>query len=314
MAGLPWFKQSVDLKRDPRSLILSDILGDPRAWTYVVEMRMYLAERAPTGCVSGSHAAIAFERGSGWTGERGALISALRDAGFISVCPARDGEGTEIEDLDWAREQGAHVKKFETDAKKPRGNTHKVVSPSRDIGGTVEGPDETPRGESRELRVESREERTDLPPAAIASAGKAIQDGLPLAPLVGQKSPTKPRKSPVRPKAADPRHAPLVKALADAGYPFRDGRDAKAVSDLLRLADQREVTRGELAGVEVLRRARVGWGWVGYPACKSVTELRDNWGHYEREQEALGARPRDVTRGVARAEDMNHTGPGDLTI
>lgn len=167
MAGLPWFKQQVDLRRDPRSLVLGEILGDPRAWTYVVEMRMYLAENAPTGCVSGLHAEVAFERGSGWTGERGRLLSALRDSGFVRAGPARDGIGTEIEDLDWLREQGAHVAKFERDAKKPRGNTHKVVSPSRDIGGTLKGPARTPRWESRELRVESREEET-----AIAAVGR----------------------------------------------------------------------------------------------------------------------------------------------
>jgi len=155
MAGLPWFKQAVDLRRDPRSLILGDILGDPRAWTYVVEMRMYFAEHAPTGCVSGLHADIAFERGSGWTGERGRLLNALRDAGFVRACPARDGEGTQIEDLDWSREQGAHVAKFQRDAKKPAGRSYNVVSPSRETEGNRAGPSETPRGESRELRVEN---------------------------------------------------------------------------------------------------------------------------------------------------------------
>lgn len=154
MAGLPWFKQQVDLRRDPRSLILGDILGDPRAWTYVVEMRMHLAEHAPTGCVSGAHAAIAFERGAGWTGERGALLSALREAGFVRAAPARDGGGMEIEDLDWVREQGAHVTKFQRDAKKPDGRAHKVVNPSRDIEGSRAAPAALPSGESRELRVE----------------------------------------------------------------------------------------------------------------------------------------------------------------
>lgn len=154
MAGLPWFKQQVDLRRDPRSLILGDILGEPRAWTYVVEMRMYLAENAPTGKVSGTHADIAFERGSGWTGERGRLLNALRDAGFIRAGAAREDGGMEIEDVDWVREQGAHVAKFQRDAKKPDGRSHKVVNPSRDIGGSDDAPALLPRGERREKRVE----------------------------------------------------------------------------------------------------------------------------------------------------------------
>lgn len=158
MAGLPWLKVYSDLPRDPRSLILGDILGDPRAWTYVVQFRMYLADKAPVGRLSGQFAPAAFERCAGWAGEKGALLQAMRDAGFVRVGPARDGEGTEIEDLDWAREQGAHVAKVERDAKKPRGNSHTVVSPSRDIGGTEAGPSPVPRGESRELRVENKEE------------------------------------------------------------------------------------------------------------------------------------------------------------
>jgi hypothetical protein len=60
----------------------------------------------------------------------------------------------EIEDLDWAREQGAHVAKFQRDAKKPDGRSHKVVDPSRDDEGSSAAPAELPRGESRELRVE----------------------------------------------------------------------------------------------------------------------------------------------------------------
>jgi hypothetical protein len=115
---------------------------------------MYLAENAPTGCVSGLHADIAFERGSGWTGERGRLLNALRDAGFVRAAPAREGGGMEIEDIDWAREQGAHVAKFQRDAKKPDGRSHKVVNPSRECGGSSAAPVELPRGESREKRVE----------------------------------------------------------------------------------------------------------------------------------------------------------------
>lgn len=182
MAGLPWFKQQVDLRRDPRALILGDILGDVRAWTYVVEMRMYLAEHAPTGCVSGAHADIALERGSGWTGERGRLLAGLRDAGFISTTPAREGLGMQIEDLDWVREQGAHVKKFQSDAKKPDGRAHKVVTPSRDVVGSSSAPARLPIGESRELRVEKE---------ASASQGTA---SLPRGDFELQPTGKKPRK------------------------------------------------------------------------------------------------------------------------
>jgi len=85
--------------------------------------------------------------------------------------------------------------------------------------------------------------------------------------------------------AGDPRHAPLVQVLVEeCGYPFRDGRDAFAVSRLLALADQQEATQGEAAVPEVVRRARIGWAWVGFPACRSLSELVTNWGHYATEQ------------------------------
>lgn len=183
MAGLPWFKQQVDLRRDPRSLILGDILGDPRAWTYVVEMRMHFAENAPTGCVSGLHVDIAVERGAGWRGERGMLLSALLEAGFIRCAPARDDVGMEIEDLDWTRDQGAHVAKFQKDAKKPDGRSHKVVNPSREAGGSLDTPPPLPRGESRELRVE-------ITASASQRTGDAVPDpeGIPEQPAVSAKN------------------------------------------------------------------------------------------------------------------------------
>lgn len=289
MAGLPWFKQQVDLRRDPRALILGDILGDPRAWTYVVEMRMYLAENAPTGCVSGLHADIAFERGSGWTGERGRLLNALRDAGFVSAVPARDGGGIQIEDLDWVREQGAHVAKFQRDAKKPDGRSHKVVNPSRDIGGSVDAPARLPRGESRELRVEKKEE--DLfPEAATASPAPAKK---------AKKEPT-----------GDPRHAPLVKALTDAGWPFDSGKDAANVKALLALADQQEATRGDLAGLEVLRRAGIAWSqFPGFHSARTLSGLRSKWGEFAAPDTGRGTGPPDVRRGSVRAELIDHTKP-----
>lgn len=162
MAGLPWIKVHTNLPRDPRSLHLADLLADARAWTYVLQMRLYLAEHAAGGAVSGVGAVATVERSAGWMGERGRLVDAMRDAGFVRAGPARDGGGTEVVDLDWRAEQGAHVEKFSRDAKKPRGNRVNVVSPSRDIGGTSAGPSLTPRGESRELRVESREEEPTL--------------------------------------------------------------------------------------------------------------------------------------------------------
>lgn len=99
MAGLPWIKVYTDLPRDPRSLHLADLLSDARAWTYVLEMRLYFAEHAPTGTVSGPGAVATVERSAGWTGERGALIEAMRDAGFVRATELPTG-GIHVVDVD----------------------------------------------------------------------------------------------------------------------------------------------------------------------------------------------------------------------
>jgi hypothetical protein len=275
VAGLPWFKQQVDLRRDPRSLILGDILGDSRAWTYVVEMRMYLAENAPTGCVSGLHADIAFERGSGWTGERGRLLNALRDAGFVRAAPAREGGGMEIEDIDWAREQGAHVAKFQRDAKKPDGRSHKVVNPSREDEGSRAAPAELPRGESRELRVESREEDLfpGIAPAQPAPAKKA-------------------KEAKKREPTGDPRHGPLSAALVGLGWPHHGGRTAKALKELLALADQSPATAGDKAQAEILRRAAKAKASTGFPQVREIHELATHWGHFAAPSSQASALPK----------------------
>lgn len=301
MAGLPWLKVYSDLPRDPRSLILGDILGDPRAWTYVVQFRMYLADKAPVGRLSGAFAPAAFERCAGWAGEKGALLQAMRDAGFVRVGPARDGEGTEIEDLDWAREQGAHVAKVERDAKKPRGNSHTVVSPSRDIGGTDAGTERAPRGESRELRIESRDERSP------ASQEPAVppREALALQP------PTPKRKKTPTDKPTDPRHAPLVKALAETGHVFLR-EDFRHVAELLRLASQGGDTGGDAAVPEVLRRWAIGraWRWAnGDAPCQSLRRLVACWNECKSEETAPPARVLRPSRGPAPPSNFDEPTP-----
>jgi hypothetical protein len=312
MAGLPWFKQAVDLRRDPRSLILGDILGDERAWTYVVEMRMYLAENAPTGCVSGVHADVALERGSGWRGVRGALLSAMREAGFIRTAPAREGDGTEVEDLDWQREQGAHVAKFQRDAQKPDGRAHKVVNPSRDIGGSIAAPERLPRGESRELRVE-KEASASQEPLPVPAQGSLLAPE----PKVAKRSRAKAAPRLKADKPTDPRHATLSKALVEEiGYPFHGGKDAAAITGLLAVADQQPATRGDAAVPEVLRRAQLAWAQrPSFYSAGSITALLSKWGDLE--VPANGGRSRtgpDPNGGVGRTGAAECAGCGEMRM
>src|SRR5687767_6323797 len=71
MAGLPWFK-AYAIARDPRALALAGKLRRPHAWIHVAALRYWLAEKAPTGTVTGSNAAEIIEGAACWDGEPGA--------------------------------------------------------------------------------------------------------------------------------------------------------------------------------------------------------------------------------------------------
>lgn len=89
-------------------------------------------------------------------------------------------------------------------------------------------------------------------------------------------TPPAPRAKPAgKAKApADPRHAPLVKALVEAspGYAFQ-ARDAAAVTSLLALGPPEEV----------LTRWRRALASAGYPKVRTTWELAANWNHFAQE-------------------------------
>lgn len=111
-------------------------------------------------------------------------------------------------------------------------------------------------------------------------------------------------------KPTDPRHAPLVKALTNAGWPFDGGKDGAHVKALLALSDQQEATRGELAGLEVLRRAQIAWSqFPGFHSARTLSGLRSKWGEFSTPDMGRGQGAPDVRRGSVRAELIDHTKP-----
>jgi hypothetical protein len=186
----------------------------------------------------------------------------LRVPNFVAAQEARAS--------DKARQAKARETTSVTKRDEPSQNVTESHAASHDVtGGHAASHDVTPRVDKSRLE-QSREDL--FPEAAVASPAPAKK---------AKKEPT-----------GDPRHAPLVKALVEAcGYPFRSGRDAKAVSELLALADQQPATRGETAGLEVIRRARIGWAWEGFPSCRSLTELAEHWGRYDKPQSGVEPTP-----------------------
>lgn len=149
------------------------------------------------------------------------------------------------------------------------------------------------------------------PESAESASGQA--SGLPSAlspstkhqaPSTKQETTTSPRKQRAerQEKPTDPRHAPTVKALADAflaagnGPLAFDGRQAKAVSALLALG----------APEDVLARWRRALGRSTYPTVRTPAELAAHWNHFATDSPANGKSP-------IRAETQQHGEPGDAT-
>lgn len=132
------------------------------------------------------------------------------------------------------------------------------AKPDRFRSGTGEDP-----ARKTQTQIEKKEE--DLLPAGAS------------APAAHAKKAKEAKKEPT----GDPRHAPLVRALTDAGWPFDGPKDAAQVKALLALADQQEATRGALAGLEVLRRAQIAWSqFPGFHSARTLSGLRSKWGEF----------------------------------
>jgi len=102
--ALPWIKLYGDLPGHRKSVTLAALTGDPRAWTHVVELWIWVSRHAPTGDLSGMpDAAIAAV--AGWRGDAVQFVDALRQSGFLSGAAVHG----------WCEHNGAHHRKSSAD-------------------------------------------------------------------------------------------------------------------------------------------------------------------------------------------------------
>jgi hypothetical protein len=102
--SLPWIRVYNDLPDHPKSDHLAAILQEPRAWTHVVELWLWVSRVRPDGSLKGLHPVVIARR-AGWIGDPITFVDAMRQAGFL--------DGDQIHD--WTEYQGAHAKKLEKD-------------------------------------------------------------------------------------------------------------------------------------------------------------------------------------------------------
>lgn len=93
-----------DLPTHRKSVTLAALLGDPRAWTHVVELWLWVSRHAPEGDL-GQMPDAAIAHVAGWRGDASAFVAALRTAGFL--------DETRIHD--WYEHNGAHFRKQAAD-------------------------------------------------------------------------------------------------------------------------------------------------------------------------------------------------------
>ena len=101
---LPWIKVYGDLPTHRKSVTLAALLNEPRAWTHVVELWLWVSRHAPEGDL-GKMPDAAVAHVAGWRGDAGSFVNALRVAGFL--------DETRIHG--WYEHNGAHFRKQAAD-------------------------------------------------------------------------------------------------------------------------------------------------------------------------------------------------------
>jgi hypothetical protein len=242
----------------------------PMALGHIALLRAWAVSRAeddvpPDGWVEGEAAGRRIEAAAQWTGERGKLLQALKDAGQVH----EESGGLRVLHLE------PYAKAWEQNQKsKERMRTLRERSANTDK-----------RSDSGSLFAE-RSANFD----GQTQTQTQIEDpsGADAPPLARPAQTAKRRVARQPGKPPDHRHAPLVKALTSAGWPFDGGKDAAHVTALLALADQREATHGEAAPAEVMRRAKIARDQDGFNSARTLGDFRAHWGRFERPEARRG--------------------------
>jgi hypothetical protein len=127
------------------------------------------------------------------------------------------------------------------------------------------------------------------PPPVSPPSSAAPREELRLEPQQAARRATPKKTKPEKP--TDPRHAPLTQDLVAAGWTHHGGRTAKAVADLLALANQHCLVHGGDVPGEVKRRAAIAMAHEGFPRVREIHELVPNWGHFAEVPRRAGGGP-----------------------
>lgn len=170
--SLPWIRVYNDLPDHHKSDQLAGMLGEPRAWTHVLELWLWVSRIRPDGSLAGLSPSVVARR-AGWTGDADVFVDALRQCGFL--------DGDQVHD--WDEYQGAHSRKLENDRTRIRQARDKKKNVAATVAETVVPTVAETLGGSvpplEERRVE--EKRVDISTknlALFADAKAATEDSV----------------------------------------------------------------------------------------------------------------------------------------
>jgi hypothetical protein len=234
---MDWIAVSVDLPDHPKVLSLSVALGEERVEAYLIRLWAYCGRLVSGGILRGDSAEISAEKACQWRGERGRLVSAMVETGWLD----RVSDGLAIHD--WNDHAGRLIQKAEKERARKREGYQKAQKSLR--GDSAEIPRKRRgdlRGDSADspcIEVEVERE-VDSKDSSRASAGQEQRS------LLGEES-----KLALRPKKeADPRHKATIelwcrlwKSLRGGEYHVSGAKDGAAVK---RLLSYQEATDAEI--------------------------------------------------------------------
>lgn len=178
-APLPWIKVYGDLPTHRKSVTLAALLNEPRAWTHVVELWLWVSRHAPEGDL-GTMPDAAVAAVSGWRGDPVAFVGALRAAGFLDGRRVRN----------WYEHNGAHQRKQAADkVRSQRLTAEKMVKENSLTSDSLVTHQNPGSVESIEYRVENKEKNLALFAGAPSASEVPVEP-----PVTPAAQPAKPRR------------------------------------------------------------------------------------------------------------------------
>lgn len=99
------------MRRHPRVIALSDLLGDDMAFAYLIALWSWTCEFAPEGRIKGPNLCRLIERETGWRGEAGRLYQSLSSEGWLERV-----SDTEVTVGGWDKYQLPHIERAQKEA------------------------------------------------------------------------------------------------------------------------------------------------------------------------------------------------------